>query len=63
MTAPTHSGDAKSPAGTRIRPTLKEQAYEQIEEAIVTLKLPPGAVVSELAMSEMTGIGRTPIRG
>jgi len=48
--------------GSRIKPTLKEQAYEQIEEAIVTLKLPPGAVVSELAMSEMTGIGRTPIR-
>ncbi len=44
------------------RTTLKEQAYRQIEEAIVTLKLPPGAVVSEQAMSEMTGIGRTPIR-
>ena len=44
------------------RMTLKDLAYRQIEEAIVTLKLPPGAVVSELAMSEMTGIGRTPIR-
>ena len=44
------------------RTTLKEQAYRQIEEAIVTLKLAPGAVVSEQAMSEMTGIGRTPIR-
>jgi DNA-binding GntR family transcriptional regulator len=73
VTAPTHSDDPKLPPRathrsaerhntTRTRPTLKEQAYEQIEEAIVTLKLPPGSVVSELAMSEMTGIGRTPIR-
>ncbi|MCS6762872.1 MAG: GntR family transcriptional regulator [Candidatus Protistobacter heckmanni] len=37
-------------------------AYEQIEEAIVTLKIPPGTSVSELMLSEMTGIGRTPIR-
>jgi DNA-binding GntR family transcriptional regulator len=50
-----------APSG-RPRPTLKEQAYERIEEAIVTLELPPGSVVSESAMSEMTGIGRTPIR-
>lgn len=43
-------------------PSLTEQAYAQIEEAIVTLKIPPGAAVSELMLSEMTGIGRTPIR-
>ncbi|MDX5445560.1 MAG: GntR family transcriptional regulator [Zoogloeaceae bacterium] len=47
---------------TEPRVSLKDLAYEQLEEAIVTLKLPPGAVLSELAMSEMTGIGRTPIR-
>lgn len=45
-----------------LRTTLKELAYRQIEEAIVTLKLQPGALVSEQTMSEMTGIGRTPIR-
>lgn len=45
-----------------VRTTLKEVAYQKIEEAIVTLKLPPGALVSEQTMSEMTGIGRTPIR-
>jgi len=33
-----------------------------MEEAIVTLKLAPGSSVSELQLSEMTGIGRTPIR-
>tara|TARA_R110002049_G_scaffold47110_2_gene136264 strand:+ start:129 stop:830 length:702 start_codon:yes stop_codon:yes gene_type:complete len=53
---------AREPLSGRPRPTLKEQAYERIEEAIVTLELPPGTVVSESAMSEMTGIGRTPIR-
>jgi DNA-binding GntR family transcriptional regulator len=70
---PTHSDDsdqlvsptrpsADRAVRTRLRQTLKDQAYQQIEEAIVKLKLQPGAVVSELAMSEMTGIGRTPIR-
>jgi DNA-binding GntR family transcriptional regulator len=42
--------------------SLTEQAYAQIEEAIVTLQLAPGTIVSELTLSEMTGIGRTPIR-
>jgi DNA-binding GntR family transcriptional regulator len=44
------------------RESLTEQAYAQIEEAIVTLQIPPGTTVSELSLSEMTGIGRTPIR-
>lgn len=41
---------------------LPDLAYEQIEEAIVTLRIPPGASVSELTLSKATGIGRTPIR-
>jgi DNA-binding GntR family transcriptional regulator len=41
---------------------LTDLAYEQIEEAIVTLRIPPGTSVSELALSKATGIGRTPIR-
>jgi DNA-binding GntR family transcriptional regulator len=44
------------------RESLTEQAYAQIEEAIVTLQIAPGTSVSELFLSEMTGIGRTPIR-
>jgi len=39
-----------------------EQAYNLIEEMIVTLELPPGASVSEATLSARTGIGRTPIR-
>ncbi|HSV45994.1 MAG TPA: GntR family transcriptional regulator [Ramlibacter sp.] len=41
---------------------MTEQAYAMIEEAIVTLRIAPGAAVSEQALSEMTGIGRTPVR-
>ena len=39
-----------------------ERAYSQIEEASATLQIPPGSTVSELVLSEMTGIGPTPIR-
>lgn len=44
------------------RGRLTDLAYEQLEEAIVTLRLAPGTSVSELQLSELTGIGRTPIR-
>lgn len=44
------------------RRTLTDLAYEQLEEAIVTLRLAPGTVVSELTLSKMLNIGRTPIR-
>ena len=59
------SGRARAPrAGQKLRrnESLTERAYSQIEEAIVTLQIPPGSAVSELALSEITGIGRTPIR-
>jgi DNA-binding GntR family transcriptional regulator len=41
---------------------LTEQAYTRLEELIVTLRLGPGTVVTEVQLSEMLGIGRTPIR-
>ena len=59
------SEQARAPrAGQQLprKESLTERAYSQIEEAIVTLQIPPGSAVSELALSEMTGIGRTPIR-
>ncbi len=43
-------------------PTLAEQAYDVVEEMIVTLALPPGAIFSEGELSERIGIGRTPLR-
>jgi DNA-binding GntR family transcriptional regulator len=57
---PTRKVKAISPAE---RPeTLTEQAYKQIEELIVTLRLKPGHVLSEQSLSASLGIGRTPIR-
>jgi DNA-binding GntR family transcriptional regulator len=51
-----------SPNGGTPGESLTEQAYRAIEEAIVTLQLKPGAVLSEQALSATAGIGRTPIR-
>src|SRR5262245_23647442 len=49
--------------GTADKPeTLTEQAYNRLEEMIVTLKLAPGAILAEQALSAELGIGRTPIR-
>lgn len=42
--------------------SLTERAYQQLEEMIVTLQLPPGSAVSETTLSQRLGIGRTPIR-
>ena len=62
----SHASDVApmSAAGQLIEPKTKltDVAYEMLEEAIVTLRLPPGTVVSEQGLAEMTGIGRTPIR-
>jgi DNA-binding GntR family transcriptional regulator len=42
--------------------TLTDRAYRELEEQIVTLRIPPGTVVSAALLSKMLGIGRTPIR-
>jgi len=42
--------------------SLSERAYADLEEMIVTLKLAPGAAVSEQELAQRLGIGRTPIR-
>ena len=53
----------RKPHATTARPeTLTDQAYNRLEEMIVTLELAPGAVLSEQALSADLGIGRTPIR-
>ena len=57
---------AQSKASTKINRdkdgSLTDQAYQELEERIVTLQLQPGEVRSETALSEQLGIGRTPIR-
>lgn len=42
--------------------TLADQAYEQLEERIITLQLAPGTLLSEAELSRELGIGRTPVR-
>ena len=43
-------------------PTQTDEAYDQLEELIVTLQLPPGSPATEAKLSERLGIGRTPVR-
>ena len=42
--------------------TLTEKAYRALEEDIVTLRIPPGTMVSEVILSRRLGVGRTPVR-
>ncbi len=53
---------SSAPLLDRTEPSLTDQAYATLEEMIVTLRLPPGASVSEAGLSKALGIGRTPIR-
>ena len=42
--------------------SFADRAYYAIRDLIVTLELPPGAVVKEPDLTERLGIGRTPVR-
>lgn len=50
------------PTPAQTSESLAELAYRHIEEMIVTLKLEPGAVVNERALTDITDMGRTPVR-
>ncbi|MGA8601434.1 MAG: GntR family transcriptional regulator [Beijerinckiaceae bacterium] len=50
------------PEGLAASKSLASAAHEILEDLIVTLKLPPGSLWSEEALSERIGIGRTPVR-
>ena len=39
-----------------------EEAYQALEELIVFQRLEPGSLVSETQLTELTGLGRTPVR-
>ncbi|WP_211441818.1 GntR family transcriptional regulator [Collimonas humicola] len=41
---------------------LTDVAFNQIEEMIITRRLPPGSMISEVQLSVELGMGRTPIR-
>ena len=42
--------------------SMTDKAYRAIEEDIVTLRIQPGALVSEAVLAKRLGFGRTPIR-
>ncbi len=42
--------------------SLTDDAYDRLEELIVTLQFAPGSAISEAEVSERIGIGRTPVR-
>lgn len=56
---PTSSRSARP---VRDAASLSDLAYAHLEELIVTLEIPPGTSVSEVALSRKLAIGRTPIR-
>ena len=59
MTTPTLHIHQPEAADAR---SLSDQAYFRIRELIVTLELPPGALVNERELQERLGLGRTPVR-
>ena len=52
------------PADARIDRSslIPEQAYRILRHAIITLKMPPGAVIVEKEITDHLGISRTPVR-
>lgn len=73
MTTTTPKAERPRPAGTTARApkprtqperpaSLTDEAYARLEELIITLQLAPGTAVSAATLSEMIGIGRTPVR-
>lgn len=43
-------------------PSLAEKAYYVLRDQIITLELPPGAIIDERALQDELDLGRTPIR-
>ena len=54
--------EAKVTSISQARCSLTMLAYEKLEELIVTLKLKPGSIHSEINLQRLIGIGRTPVR-
>lgn len=44
------------------QPNKADQAYELLEEKITFQELAPGQLLSEAMLTELTGLGRTPVR-
>jgi DNA-binding GntR family transcriptional regulator len=69
MTAPDTAlepdhGAANLPALTPLGPrrSAAEIAYDQLRQAVITLALPPGTVLSRAALAARLGVSQTPVR-
>lgn len=54
--------NAMEPVARDQAASLKEQAYDSLEEMIVTLELPAGSAISEAVLAKRLGMSRTPVR-
>jgi len=61
-TAVARSRKADNTTETQQQGSLAQEAYERLEEMIVTLELKPGSLFSESELGKRTNIGRTPLR-
>jgi DNA-binding GntR family transcriptional regulator len=77
VTRPSHAKPARRSARAAVAPrqapktraapapdtseTLTDRAYRLIEDMLVTLKIPPGTLMSELELAKQLGISRTPV--
>jgi DNA-binding GntR family transcriptional regulator len=43
------------------RQSLRDQAYEAIKDRIITCKFKPGECINETSVSQLLGLGRTPV--
>jgi DNA-binding GntR family transcriptional regulator len=62
--AAAESAGTPLPAGARIDRSLPigDQVYRILRHAIITLRMPPGAVVIEKVITDHLGMSRTPVR-
>ena len=61
------AGQRLSPMSVELRqspenPSLADQAYQLLEEQLVTLQFTPGELLGEKDLVRRAGFGRTPVR-
>lgn len=54
--------NSEGPGDGTMEPSLRDRAYEVLEESITLRVLPAGALLSETSLGRQLGFGRTPIR-
>ncbi|MBN9428553.1 MAG: GntR family transcriptional regulator [Burkholderiales bacterium] len=55
-------GVAPRRRGAAAKPVLNVEAYEQLKHAIITLRFKPGEYLNAARVSELLGIGHTPVQ-